>query len=264
VKYKPALDGLRTVAIHNNLAFDVGANTGQDTEALLARGFRVVAIEANPKLCADLRARFTDKINDGRLVIVDKAISGRKRVTFYVNSADSGWGTTLASYAARGETLAGTIEKIEVETTTLTEIIREHGSPRYLKVDIEGADLLCLLNLFDAEAPPFVSIERPRDFGEQMFAFELLRRLGYTRFQLVDQRKVPKQRHPTLAFQPGDSGLFGDELPGEAWMGIAGALAFSCWIDFRAGITRLIRKIPLLRRFSFGGRWFDIHAARSS
>jgi FkbM family methyltransferase len=39
-----------------NLVFDIGANTGQDTMALLSRGLRVVAIEANPKLCADLRA----------------------------------------------------------------------------------------------------------------------------------------------------------------------------------------------------------------
>jgi FkbM family methyltransferase len=39
-----------------NLVFDIGANTGQDTAALLSRGLRVVAIEANPKLCADLRA----------------------------------------------------------------------------------------------------------------------------------------------------------------------------------------------------------------
>src|SRR6202035_5467511 len=40
-----------------NLVFDIGANTGQDTAALLSRGLRAVAIQANPKLCADLRAR---------------------------------------------------------------------------------------------------------------------------------------------------------------------------------------------------------------
>jgi 16S rRNA A1518/A1519 N6-dimethyltransferase RsmA/KsgA/DIM1 with predicted DNA glycosylase/AP lyase activity len=40
-----------------NLVFGIGANTGQATGALLSRGLRVVAIEANPKLCADLRAR---------------------------------------------------------------------------------------------------------------------------------------------------------------------------------------------------------------
>jgi 16S rRNA A1518/A1519 N6-dimethyltransferase RsmA/KsgA/DIM1 with predicted DNA glycosylase/AP lyase activity len=39
-----------------NLVFDISANTGQDTAALLSRGLRVVAIEDNPKLCADLRA----------------------------------------------------------------------------------------------------------------------------------------------------------------------------------------------------------------
>ena len=145
--------------MNSGLAFDIGANTGQDTAALLARGLRVVAVEANPKLCANMRARFADAIGDGRLVIIDKAISGRKTVTFYVNSADSGWGTTSASYAGRGAAMAGKLEQIEVETTTLTEIIRAHGSPRYLKIDIEGADILCLLGLFDTDAPPFISIE---------------------------------------------------------------------------------------------------------
>jgi FkbM family methyltransferase len=123
------LHGETASVINPGLAFDIGANTGQDTAALLARGLRVVAVEANPKLCADMRARFADAISDGRLVIIDKAISGRKTVTFYVNSADSGWGTTSASYAARGVALAGKLEQIEVETTTMTEIIRAHGSP---------------------------------------------------------------------------------------------------------------------------------------
>jgi FkbM family methyltransferase len=106
------LEGSCPVSL-KTLAFDVGANTGQDTAALLARGFRVVAVEANPRLCVELRERFAAEIAEGRLTIVDKAISGRKKVTFYVNSADSGWGTTLAKYAARGESVAGTIEEID-------------------------------------------------------------------------------------------------------------------------------------------------------
>jgi FkbM family methyltransferase len=250
--------------IDPDLAFDIGANTGQDTAALLARGLRVVAVEANPKLCANMRARFADAIGDGRLVIIDKAISGRKTVTFYVNSADSGWGTTSASYAGRGAAMAGKLEQIEVETTTLTEIIRAHGSPRYLKIDIEGADILCLLGLFDTDAPPFISIERPRSIDDQFFAFDLLRRLGYTRFQIVDQTKVPEQRHPTLAFQRGDSGLFGDELPKGAWMGLARAWALNCWIFVREIVGGGMRRTPGLRRFAPWRVWFDIHARRAS
>jgi FkbM family methyltransferase len=248
----------------DKLVFDIGANTGQDTAALLARGFRVVAVEANPRLCANLRQRFASEIADGRLTLVDKAISRRKTVTLYVNSADSNWGTTLAKYAARGQSVAGAIEQIEVETTTLTEIIREHGSPAYIKIDIEGADILCLLDLIDADIPRFISIERPRELGEQLFAWQLLRRLGYRRFQLVDQRKVAQQRHPALRFQVGDSGLFGEELPKQRWTGIAAALVYSGWIDARAALRPVFRRLPLLSRIDFGGRWFDIHAAKSA
>jgi 16S rRNA A1518/A1519 N6-dimethyltransferase RsmA/KsgA/DIM1 with predicted DNA glycosylase/AP lyase activity len=49
----------------NNLAFDIGANTGQDAEALLARGLRVIAVEANPKLCADMRERSLQRLPPG-------------------------------------------------------------------------------------------------------------------------------------------------------------------------------------------------------
>jgi len=247
--------------ITSDLAFDVGANAGQATAAFLARGLRVVAVEANPKLCAEMRKRFADEISDGRLVIVDKAISGRKTIILHLNSADSAWGGTSASYAARGQAMAGKIERAEVETTTLTEIIRAHGSPRYLKIDVEGEDILCLLGVFHTDPPPFVSIERPASIGEQRLTFDLLRRLGYTRFQIVVQTKGLEPRHLTSAFQRGDSHSLGDELPAAAWIGIARASALNCWIVLRAGVTH---RIPGFRRFASKGRGFDIHAGRPS
>jgi FkbM family methyltransferase len=135
--------------------------------ARLARGLRVVAGEANPKLCADMRKRFAAEIGAGRLVIIDRAISGRKTVTLFVNTADSGLGTTMPDYAARGMALTGDLKEIEVETITIPEIIRAHGVPDYLKVDIEGADILCLLGLFDVDgAPRFISIKRPSSVGK--------------------------------------------------------------------------------------------------
>jgi FkbM family methyltransferase len=255
------LSGGGRLMIDSGLVFDVGANTGEDTAAFLARGLRVVAVETNPKLCADMRARFADEISDGRLVVVDKAISGRKTVILHLNSADSGWGAASASYAARGQAVAGKIERIEIETTTLTEIIRTHGSPRYVKIDIEGADILCLLGLFHADPPPFISLERPASLGEQRFAFNLLRRLGYTRFQIVDQTKVPEQRHPILVFRRGDIGLFGAELPEGAWMRIVRASALNCWIVLRSGV---MRRISGRRRSVLKGRSFHIHAERPS
>jgi hypothetical protein len=158
--------------------------------------------------------------------------------------------------------MAGKLEQIEVETITMAELIKTYGVPGYLKVDIEGADILCLLGLFDVgDAPQFISIERPTSISEQRFAFDLLRRLGYTRFQIIDQSKVPEQRHPTLAFQRGDTGLFGAELPEGHWMGFARAWALNCWIVLRSGV---MRRIPVLRRFALRGKWFNIHAGRAS
>jgi 16S rRNA A1518/A1519 N6-dimethyltransferase RsmA/KsgA/DIM1 with predicted DNA glycosylase/AP lyase activity len=40
-----------------DLCFDVGANIGQKSEALLSIGARVVAIEPNPKVLPELEAR---------------------------------------------------------------------------------------------------------------------------------------------------------------------------------------------------------------
>jgi hypothetical protein len=43
-----------------------------------------------------------------------------------------------------------------------------HGVPDYLKVDIEGTDILCSLGLFDVDgAPRFISIKHPSSVRKQ-------------------------------------------------------------------------------------------------
>jgi FkbM family methyltransferase len=137
--------------MENSLVFDIGANNGDDADAYLKHGRKVVAVEANPDLCAGLRERFAAEIASGRFVLVEKAISRRRRVTLYVNTSDHGWGTILLSYAEHGRKLRGELRPIEVETTTVIDLIREHGVPHRMKVDIEGVDYLCLLDLFDSD-----------------------------------------------------------------------------------------------------------------
>ena len=47
--------------------YDVGANTGHDIDYYLLKADRVVAVEANPQLCAGLRARWAHALAAGRL-----------------------------------------------------------------------------------------------------------------------------------------------------------------------------------------------------
>jgi hypothetical protein len=46
-------------------------NNGDDTAYYLSRGFRTVAIEANPELVKYAKARFARKIASGRLIILN-------------------------------------------------------------------------------------------------------------------------------------------------------------------------------------------------
>jgi FkbM family methyltransferase len=239
--------------MNGSLVFDIGANNGDDSEVYLKRGCKVVAVEANPELCVMLRQRFAPEIATGDFVLVDRAISRRPKVTLYVNSADHGWGTIDPSYAERGRKLRGTVVPVEVETTTVIDLIRPYGVPDRMKVDIEGADILCLLDLYDGILPAHLSIERPKSLSDQLFALTLLRRMGYARFAFVEQAVEGEQIHTTI-------GLFGDEMSPRAWKNFTPALATNLWLDGVRAFGAVIRRTPGLRAIAPRGRWFDIHA----
>ena len=60
-----------------DLIYDVGMHEGKDTEFYLRKGFRVVAIEANPELADKVRNRLSADVESGRLTILELAISDR-------------------------------------------------------------------------------------------------------------------------------------------------------------------------------------------
>ena len=72
--------------MEKDLVYDVGLHKGEDTEYYLKKGFRVIAIEANPQLISECKARFREAIALGRLQIVEGAIapaSAGNTVIFY-------------------------------------------------------------------------------------------------------------------------------------------------------------------------------------
>ena len=48
--------------MEKDLVYDVGLHKGEDTEYYLKKGFRVIAIEANPQLISECKARFREAI----------------------------------------------------------------------------------------------------------------------------------------------------------------------------------------------------------
>jgi FkbM family methyltransferase len=220
--------------MHTNVIYDVGAHVGEDTEFYLKKGFKVVAVEANPALVSYLKERFHANLSDGSLVIVDSAIADKSgMVSFYVNER-SCWGTIDFAFAERNAMLGCPSQVDQVQAVTFTEVLRQYGVPYYLKIDIEGADTLCLKGLAESpEKPRYMSIESDkRSWKALMQEFQLLKSLGYSKFKIVDQALVPQQRTPSPSvegrdvshvFEPGASGLFGGELPGK-WLTMGQAI----------------------------------------
>lgn len=221
--------------MHHDLIYDVGAHEGEDTALYLAKGFRVVAVEAHPVLADVLALRFSAAIASGRLMVVCAAIADHDGpVDFFENEKVSVWGTTSASWADRNAKMGAPSTCIEVQGVQFSRLLDTYGTPYYLKVDIEGADLLCLEALrFRADKPRHVSFEATKSSWLELLAeFDLLEDLGYSRFKVVPQHEVTAQVAPRPALEgeyvryrpvAGSSGFFGDEAPGR-WLDRAAAL----------------------------------------
>ena len=161
--------------------YDVGMNDGADTAHYLATGHRVVAVEANPDLAAAAREHFVRETADGRLVVVDAAISAEgAAVKLIVAGPDLGSSSVIPEWVAH----LRPVGTKEVRGVTLSSLFEEHGVPHYLKVDIEGSDRLCILALTRAQRPRYLSFEVGADVHELIgHAAEI----GYSRFKVIHQ-----------------------------------------------------------------------------
>ena len=146
--------------MESDLVFDVGLHKGEDAEFYLKKGFRVVGIEADPANCAIAQERLQPYVASGQLTLPNVAIATEAGpITFYRTSRHSVWGTS-PEWAARNARMRGTSTELTVEGIEFGQLLERYGCPYYLKIDIEGADLLCLKGLlpFDAR-PAHISLE---------------------------------------------------------------------------------------------------------
>jgi FkbM family methyltransferase len=261
------------------LVFDIGLHRGEDAEFYLAKGFRVVGVEASSDLAKEAADRLRAAVDDARLIIENVAVAEKSGpVTFYL-SANSVWGTTNPEWAERyehqGYERTGTVT---VEGVTFSDLIARHGVPYFLKVDIEGADMLCLRGLLEVpDRPKYVSIESEKiRWSSLVDEFNLLERLGYHQFKIVPQHKVDKQVQPSPpregkyapghTFNYGASGLFGEEAPGR-WLTKAQALALyrAVFLRYRLiGDSGVLHKVRLASGAVYQvlrePGWYDTHA----
>lgn len=137
------------------LVFDVGANKGNKTRAFLDLGARVVCIEPEKKALETLHYRFG---SHPRVTIEPKGVSDKPgEMRLFVKDYRSGYNTLSDKWQNQGKAFDTPIDSYPVTVTTLEELIRVHGHPFFIKIDVEGFELPVIQGL--KEPVPFLSFE---------------------------------------------------------------------------------------------------------
>ncbi len=179
-----------------DLAFDIGANRGSRTDALLRLGASVVAIEPQPFLAEQLRQRFASY---PRCAIVERAIDCVERdAVMYVCSLHEL--TTLSrermqTARSRPDFAHATWSEATTRTTTFDALIRQYGRPVFAKIDVESFEAEVLRGL--STPVPVLSFEvTPRHPHEAPACLREIARLGPAEFN------VSLDETMTLIFDP--------------------------------------------------------------
>ena len=145
-----------------SLIFDVGANEGVLTNVFSAHSQRVVAIEPAERNVNILRAKFFNHTNVFILPIAVSNSDGEQ--VWYEDTDDYATGTLSRKWTdSKAKNGSKKLLQIRVETRTADSLIQEYGLPGYMKIDVEGSELLVLQGLsqqvallsFEAILPQF-------------------------------------------------------------------------------------------------------------
>jgi FkbM family methyltransferase len=166
-KRNAAMDRLyRQFVRPGDLVFDIGAHVGDRIGAFRRLGASVVAVEPQPALLRTLKLIYG---RDKEIVIVPVAVGSRcGTTTLMINLANPTISTASPAFVRAADGASGWQgqvwdKSIEVAMTTLDALIEAHGTPSFIKIDVEGFEEEALAGLTQPVAAlsfEFTTIQR--------------------------------------------------------------------------------------------------------
>jgi FkbM family methyltransferase len=200
----------RQMIAPGELCFDVGANIGDYTDALMSIGAKVVAVDPQPSCIKELRARF--RRND-RVTVVPVAVGeteGAAKFFLRKKTVSSGFIEEWDDQENAGS--------IQVPVKTLDQLISSYGRPKYIKIDVEGYELPTFKGL--NSKIDLISFEyhlSKEDCAEKLQIINNLKRFGDLRIAILGEG----DRAWTMPWQNLNDFLtvFPDGVPKTAFLG---------------------------------------------
>ena len=140
-----------------DLIYDVGMNNGDDTAYYLFKGFRVVAVEADPTLIetGSASASPTKSARPSGARQCRHRSEGGDRIVLDLRGR-SEWNSFDRQVASRDGLPH---HAIDVQCRPFRSLLEQFGVPSYLKIDIEGHDHYCVADLDPRDLPRYISLE---------------------------------------------------------------------------------------------------------
>lgn len=173
----------------SKLVFDIGFNVGGDTHNYLKWGHRVVAVEGNAHLIHEKASQqpFKDAIDNGRLILLHSVIArkGGRNMTFWESMTKAGEISSLNRRNCKQKDKH--CVPVLVPALSCEMLMQSYGIPHYVKVDIEGADHVCVESIVNytnhiGHGPKFMSAE-----SVSLYLLHIVAQAGYTSFKCSDQ-----------------------------------------------------------------------------
>lgn len=167
-----------------DIVFDVGSHVGDRVGAFRRLGARVIACEPNPPLVKTLRMIYG---RDANVTIEPVAVGGAPgEIEMKINVDNPTVSTASQDFVKASEGAPGWEgqhwdKAIQVPVTTLDALIAKHGTPVFMKIDVEGFEAEVLAGLTQPVAAlsfEFTTIQR--DVAHACLT--RCRQLGYSRY----------------------------------------------------------------------------------
>lgn len=172
--------------MNKKLIFDIGFHKGEDTKLYLKKGYKVIAVDANPFLIEKGKKIFFQEIASWKLILLNYWITkeGAWNLPFHINNTHTEWSSFDPIAGNRGNKWSSVIQ---VPCMSIENLFEKYGTPYYLKCDIEGNDIYVAQWLTKDVKPFYLSCELSSDN-----LLETLMRKWYTQFKFIDQRNAWK------------------------------------------------------------------------